>query len=192
MSDASAGAARAPLLHVVLLEPRIPPNTGNIIRLCANTGAHLHLAGPLGFDIEDTQLRRAGLDYHEYATMRVHDSLDAALAAIAADTAADTAAGTGAAAAEAGHAASPRVFALSTRGQVRFDTVRYRAGDVLLFGSETTGLPDAVLDALPETQRLRLPMRPGNRSLNLSNAVAVTVYEAWRQLGYAGAEPERS
>ena len=164
-----------PLLHVVLLEPRIPPNTGNIIRLCANTGAHLHLAGPLGFDIDDAQLRRAGLDYHEYATMRVHASLDAALAAIAAEG-----------------PAAPRVFALSTRGQVRFDTVRYRAGDVLLFGSETTGLPDAVLDALPEAQRLRLPMRPGNRSLNLSNAVAVTVYEAWRQFGYAGAEPERS
>ena len=164
-----------PLLHVVLLEPRIPPNTGNIIRLCANTGAHLHLAGPLGFDIDDAQLRRAGLDYHEYATMRVHDSLDAALAAIAAEG-----------------GVPPRVFALSTRGHARFDTVRYRAGDVLLFGSETTGLPDAVLDALPEAQRLRLPMRPGNRSLNLSNAVAVTVYEAWRQFGYAGAEPERS
>jgi tRNA (cytidine/uridine-2'-O-)-methyltransferase len=100
--------------------------------------------------------------------------------------------GAGADAAAAGHAASPRVFALSARGQVRFDTVRYHAGDVLLFGSETAGLPDAVLDALPEAQRLRLPMRPGNRSLNLSNAVAVTVYEAWRQLGYAGAEPERS
>ena len=159
-----------PLLHVVLLEPRIPPNTGNIIRLCANTGAHLHLAGPLGFDIDDASLRRAGLDYHEYATMRVHASLGAALAAIAAEG-----------------GAPPRVFALSTRGHVRFDTTRYQAGDVLLFGSETTGLPDAVLDALPESQRLRLPMRPGNRSLNLSNAVAVTVYEAWRQFGYAGA-----
>lgn len=168
------GEDTAPL-HVVLLEPRIPPNTGNIIRLCANTGAHLHLAGPLGFDVDDAQLRRAGLDYREYATMRVHDSLDAALAAIAAD-----------------NGAPPRVFALSARGRIRFDTVRYRAGDVLLFGSETTGLPDAVLEALPETQRLRLPMRPGNRSLNLSNAVAVTVYEAWRQSGYAGAEPERT
>ncbi len=169
MSAAGGDAARAPL-HVVLLEPRIPPNTGNVIRLCANTGAHLHLAGPLGFDVGDAQLRRAGLDYHEYATMRVHASLDAALAAIAEAT------GT-----------PPRVFALSARGRTRFDTVRFRAGDVLLFGSETTGLPDAVLDALPEAQRLRLPMRPGNRSLNLSNAVAVTVYEAWRQLGYPGA-----
>jgi tRNA (cytidine/uridine-2'-O-)-methyltransferase len=175
--DAGASAAHAPL-HVVLLEPKIPPNTGNAIRLCANTGAHLHLVGPLGFDVGDAQLRRAGLDYHEYATMRVHDALDDALAAIAADNAAPGATGT---------APPPRVFALSARGRTRFDTVRYRPGDVLLFGSETTGLPDAVLDAVPESQRLRLPMRPGNRSLNLSNAIAVTVYEAWRQLGYAGA-----
>jgi tRNA (cytidine/uridine-2'-O-)-methyltransferase len=180
----SAGTS-APLLHVVLLEPRIPPNTGNIIRLCANTGAHLHLAGPLGFDIDDAQLRRAGLDYHEYATMRVHATLDDALAAIAVASAGTGAANDGTDA--RGVLAPPRVFALSTRGRNRFDAVRYRAGDVLLFGSETTGLPDAVLDALPEAQRLRLPMRPGNRSLNLSNAIAVTVYEAWRQLGYAGA-----
>lgn len=171
MSASGDGAAAdAAPLHVVLLEPRIPPNTGNAIRLCANTGAHLHLAGPLGFDVGDAQLRRAGLDYHEYATMRVHDSLDAALAAIA-----------------TANGAPPRVFALSARGRTRFDSIRYRAGDVLLFGSETTGLPDAVLASLPESQRLRLPMRPGNRSLNLSNAIAVTVYEAWRQLGYPGA-----
>jgi tRNA (cytidine/uridine-2'-O-)-methyltransferase len=176
------GAAPAPaLVHVVLLEPRIPPNTGNAIRLCANTGAHLHLVEPLGFDVGDAQLRRAGLDYHEYATMRVHASLDAALAAIAADDIADSAAG------DSRQGGTPRVFALSARGRVRFDGVAYRAGDVLLFGSETTGLPDAVLESLPEGQRLRLPMRPGNRSLNLSNAIAVTVYEAWRQLGYAGA-----
>jgi tRNA (cytidine/uridine-2'-O-)-methyltransferase len=182
--NAVGDAQGAPaLLHVILLEPRIPPNTGNVIRLCANTGAHLHLAGPLGFDVGDAQLRRAGLDYHEYATMRVHDSLDAALAAIAAMSSACADADTGA-------GGPPRVFALSARGRTRFDTVKYRAGDVLLFGSETTGLPDAVLAALPEAQRLRLPMRPGNRSLNLSNAVAVTVYEAWRQLGYAGAQPE--
>ena len=168
--SAEADAATSAPLHVVLLEPRIPPNTGNAIRLCANTGAHLHLAGPLGFDVGDAQLRRAGLDYHEYATMRVHDSLDAALAAIAMS-----------------NGAPPRVFALSARGRTRFDSVRYRAGDVLLFGSETTGLPDTVLASLPESQRLRLPMRPGNRSLNLSNAIAVTVYEAWRQLGYPGA-----
>lgn len=175
--EAGASATDAPL-HVVLLEPKIPPNTGNAIRLCANTGAHLHLVGPLGFDVGDAQLRRAGLDYHEYATMRVHASLDDAIAAIA------TANATCAA---AGNASPPRVFALSARGRTRFDTVRYRPGDVLLFGSETTGLPDALLDALPESQRLRLPMRAGNRSLNLSNAIAVTVYEAWRQLGYAGA-----
>ena len=172
--EAGASAADAPL-HVVLLEPKIPPNTGNAIRLCANTGAHLHLVGPLGFDVGDAQLRRAGLDYHEYATMRVHDALDDAIAAIAAANAVH------------GIAAPPRVFALSARGRARFDTVRYCPGDVLLFGSETTGLPDALLDALPESQRLRLPMRAGNRSLNLSNAIAVTVYEAWRQLGYAGA-----
>ena len=190
-TDAPTAAAAVsrigpPLLHVVLLEPRIPPNTGNVIRLCANTGAHLHLAGPLGFDVDDAQLRRAGLDYHEYATMRVHASLDDALAAIAAVNAANAGA-TGTNTSAAASPAPPRVFALSTRGRARFDTVRYQAGDVLLFGSETTGLPHAVLDALPEAQRLRLPMRPGNRSLNLSNAVAVTVYEAWRQFGYAGA-----
>ena len=167
---ACGGATAEPLLHVVLLEPKIPPNTGNVIRLCANTGAHLHLVEPLGFDVDDARLRRAGLDYHEYATMRVHASLDAAIAAIARES-----------------GAVPRMFALSARGHARFDAVAYRAGDVLLFGSETTGLPDAVLDSLPDAQRLRLPMRPGNRSLNLSNAVAVTVYEAWRQLGYAGA-----
>jgi tRNA (cytidine/uridine-2'-O-)-methyltransferase len=165
-----AGAPAPAPLHVVLLEPRIPPNTGNAIRLCANAGAHLHLAGSLGFDVGDAQLRRAGLDYHEHATMQVHASLEDALAAIA-----------------AGLGAPPRVFALSARGRTRYDTVRYRHGDVLLFGSETTGLPDAVLEALPEAQRLRLPMRPGNRSLNLSNAIAVTVYEAWRQLGWPGA-----
>lgn len=170
MSARGEGGADAALLHVVLLEPRIPPNTGNAIRLCANTGAHLHLAGPLGFDVSDAQLRRAGLDYREYATMRVHASLEAALAAIAEL-----------------EDRPPRVFALSTRGRERFDRVQYRRGDVLLFGSETTGLPAEVLASLPEARRLRLPMRPGNRSLNLSNAIAVTVYEAWRQLGYAGA-----
>ena len=155
---------------MVLHEPRIPPNTGNAIRLCANTGAHLHLVEPLGFDVDDAQWRRAGLDYHEYATRRVHPSLDAALAAIAAI-----------------EGVPPRVYALSTRGRTRFDTVHYRRGDVLLFGSEVSGLPDAVLESLPEAQRLCLPMRPDNRSLNLSNAIAVTVYEAWRQLGYSGA-----
>jgi len=152
------------MFDVVLYQPEIPPNTGNVIRLCANTGARLHLIRPLGFTLEDAQLRRAGLDYHEYTALQVHDSLEAALATIQ----------------------PRRLFALSTRGRTRFDTPRYEAGDAFLFGPETRGLPDDVLDALPEAQRLRLPMRPDNRSLNLSNAVAVVVFEAWRQHGYAG------
>ena len=158
-------------MHVILHRPEIPPNTGNVIRLCANSGAQLHLVRPLGFDIDDRQLKRAGLDYHEYARMQVHDDLEAALAAIAA---------------QAG--APPRVFALSTRGRVRFDAPDYREHDAFLFGSETAGLPPEVLARVPEAQRLRLPMRPGNRSLNLSNAVAVMVFEAWRQAGFAGGE----
>ena len=157
------------MFHVILHHPEIPPNTGNVIRLCANTGAHLHLVRPLGFDIDDKQLRRAGLDYHEYAPMQVHDDLDAALAVIA-----------------IANGAPPRVFALSTRGTVRFDGPAYRPGDAFLFGSETAGLPQAVLDTIPEAQRLRLPMRPGNRSLNLSNTVAVVVFEGWRQAGFDG------
>ena len=157
------------MFHVILHRPEIPPNTGNVIRLCANTGAHLHLVRPLGFDIDDKQLRRAGLDYHEYAPMQVHDDLAGALAAITAI-----------------EGAAPRVFALSTRGTVRFDAPDYRAGDAFLFGSETAGLPAALRDSFPPAQRVRLPMRPGQRSLNLSNAVAVAVFEAWRQNGYAG------
>jgi tRNA (cytidine/uridine-2'-O-)-methyltransferase len=157
------------MFHVILHRPEIPPNTGNVIRLCANTGACLHLVRPLGFDIDDKQLRRAGLDYHEYAPMQVHADLDAALAAIAAI-----------------EGTPPRVFALSTRGTTRFDQITYRAGDAFLFGSETAGLPQGVLDAIPEPQRLRLPMRPDNRSLNLSNTVAVVVFEAWRQAGFVG------
>ena len=152
------------MFHVILHQPEIPPNTGNVIRLCANTGAQLHLIEPLGFSLDDRQLRRAGLDYHEYASMRVHPDLDAALAAVA----------------------PGRVFALSTRGTRRHDQMDYRPGDAFLFGRETAGLPQAVIDALPEAHRLRLPMRPGNRSLNLSNAVAVLVFEAWRQHGFAG------
>jgi tRNA (cytidine/uridine-2'-O-)-methyltransferase len=158
------------MLHVILYQPRIPPNTGNAIRLCANTGARLHLVRPLGFSLEDAQLRRAGLDYHEYATLQVHDSLGTALESIGSSI-----------------GAMPRLFALSTRGHTRYDAPAFRDGDALLFGSETSGLPDEVLDALPPAQRLRLPMRPDNRSLNLSNAVAVVVYEAWRQLGFSGA-----
>ena len=155
----------AAMFDVILYQPEIPPNTGNVIRLCANTGARLHLIAPLGFDIDDRQLRRAGLDYHEYADLRVHDSLEAALEVIG----------------------PPRLFALSTRNSVRYDDVRYAPDDAFLFGPETRGLPEAVMAALPETQRLRMPMRPENRSLNLSNAVAVVVYEAWRQLGFDGA-----
>jgi tRNA (cytidine/uridine-2'-O-)-methyltransferase len=152
------------MFDVILFQPEIPPNTGNVIRLCANTGARLHLIAPLGFDLEDRQLRRAGLDYHEYATLQVHDDLEAALAVIA-----------------------PRqLFALSTRGRTRFDAPRYAAGDAFVFGPETRGLPAEVIEGLPPERRLRLPMRPGNRSLNLSNSVAVVVFEAWRQLGFDG------
>ena len=157
------------MFHVILFEPEIPPNTGNIIRLCANTGAHLHLIEPLGFSIEDARLRRAGLDYHEFAQLRVHADLPTCLDAIGAS-------GTG----------SARVFALSTRGTARYDTPCFSEGDAFLFGPETRGLPAAVLAQIPESQRLCLPMRPDNRSLNLSNAVAVVIYEAWRQLGFAG------
>ena len=158
------------MFHVILHRPEIPPNTGNVIRLCANTGARLHLIEPLGFAIDDKHLRRAGLDYHEYASMQVHADLAAAVQAIAAV-----------------NAAPPRLFALSTRGGVRYDTPRFNAGDAFVFGSETAGLPAAVWDGIASEHRLRLPMQPDNRSLNLSNAVAVVVFEAWRQQGFAGA-----
>lgn len=158
-------AQNAPLdIDVLLYQPEIPPNTGNAIRLCANTGARLHLIEPLGFQLEDKQLKRAGLDYHEYARVQVHATLEAALAAVT----------------------PRRVFALSTRGTVRYDQPRYAAGDAFLFGPETRGLPQSVLDALPHQQRLRLPMRPDNRSLNLSNTIAVVVFEAWRQMDFSG------
>ena len=153
------------MLHILLYQPEIPPNTGNIIRLCANTGAQLHLIEPLGFALDDARLRRAGLDYHEFADVRCHASLDTCLAALG----------------------SPRVFAYTTRGQQRFDRVAYRPGDALLFGPESRGLPDAVLSDVPPSQRLYLPMRPEQRSLNLSNAVAVAVFEAWRQSDYSEA-----
>lgn len=154
----------APTFHVILFEPEIPPNTGNVIRLCANTGARLHLVEPLGFALDDKQLKRAGLDYHEYARLQVHPDLDTALARIA----------------------PTRLFALSTRASVRYDTVAFAEGDAFLFGPESRGLPQSVLDALPDGHRLRLPMQPDNRSLNLSNTVAVVMYEAWRQHGFAG------
>lgn len=155
-----------PTLHVLLFQPEIPPNTGNAIRLCANTGAQLHLIEPLGFELEDKQLKRAGLDYHEYARLQVHASLDAALRSIA----------------------PRRLFALSTRSTTRYDAPAFADGDAFLFGPETRGLPAEVLEQVPPAHRLRLPMRPHNRSLNLSNAVAVVVFEAWRQLGFPGAE----
>lgn len=164
--SADPGSRDRPLLHVVLYRPEIPPNTGNVIRLCANTGARLHLIRPLGFALDDARLRRAGLDYHEYATVSVHDDLDGFIA----------------------NAAPTRLFALSTRATVRHDRIAYAANDAFLFGPETSGLPPEILDSVPPAQRLRLPMQPGSRSLNLSNAVAVTVFEAWRQLGYAGAK----
>jgi tRNA (cytidine/uridine-2'-O-)-methyltransferase len=151
--------------HVVLVHPEIPPNTGNAIRLCANSGAQLHLIRPLGFALDDARLRRAGLDYHEFARVRVHDDFDAFLR--------DT--------------RPARVFVLSTRGRRCYADACFAAGDAFVFGCETRGLPDALVDAVPEPQRLRLPMQPGNRSLNLSNAVAVVVFEAWRQGGFAGA-----
>jgi tRNA (cytidine/uridine-2'-O-)-methyltransferase len=154
------------MFNIVLVEPEIPPNTGNVIRLAANTGARLHLVRPLGFELADKQLRRAGLDYHEYAALRLHESFDALLAAERPDPA--------------------RLFALSTRGRRLFAQVRYLPGDWLVFGAETRGLPEALRARFDDEHLLRLPMQPGNRSLNLGNAVAVVVFEAWRQQDYAG------
>jgi tRNA (cytidine/uridine-2'-O-)-methyltransferase len=152
------------MFSLILYEPEIPPNTGNIIRLCANTGADLHLVEPLGFELDEPRLKRAGLDYREFANVETHASLDAALDVLG----------------------RPRVFALSTRGRTRYDRPAYAPGDAFLMGPETRGLPQTVLDALPPEQRLRLPMRAGNRSLNLSNAAAVVVFEAWRQISFEG------
>jgi tRNA (cytidine/uridine-2'-O-)-methyltransferase len=152
------------MFEIVLYQPEIPPNTGNIIRLAANTGATLHLVEPLGFRLEDRELKRAGLDYHEYAGLVVHKNWEAACE----------------------HLRGRRIFAFSTHAQRRYTEPAYRAGDALLFGPETRGLPREILHGVPAEQRLRLPLRPGNRSLNLSNAVAVAVYEAWRQHGFAG------
>ena len=153
------------MFHIILYQPEIPPNTGNVIRLCANTGSQLHLVRPLGFELDDRQLRRAGLDYHEYATLRVHDELASCLKVLP-----DT-----------------RLFAFTTKGAHPFYKVSYQAGDALLFGPESRGLPADILGSLPPEQRLRLPMLPDSRSLNLSNTVAVAVFEAWRQCGFAGA-----
>lgn len=153
------------MLNIVLFEPEIPPNTGNIIRLCANTGFQLHLIEPLGFAWDDKRLRRAGLDYHEFTAIKHHASYQAFVDAEAPE----------------------RLFALTTKGTPAHSAVSYQAGDYLLFGPETRGLPATVLDALPAEQKIRIPMMPDSRSMNLSNAVSVVVYEAWRQLGYAGA-----
>jgi tRNA (cytidine/uridine-2'-O-)-methyltransferase len=154
------------MFHIVLYQPEIPPNTGNIIRLCANTGCHLHLIGPLGFELEDRKLRRAGLDYHEWASVKEHADLEKFMA----------------------HVEPGRLWALSTHGKSQsYLEAEFSKGDALLFGPETRGLPKQILDSLSAQQVLRLPMLEQSRSLNLSNAVAVVVYEAWRQNNFAGA-----
>lgn len=153
------------MLHIALYQPEIPPNTGNIMRLAANTGAMLHLIEPLGFELDEKRLRRAGLDYSEYARVEVHEDYPAFCQALA----------------------GARQFALTTKGGPAPSDVAFQDGDVLLFGPETRGLPADLLAAMPAERRLRLPMGPNSRSLNLSNAVAITFYEAWRQLGYPGA-----
>lgn len=152
------------MFSLILYQPEIPPNTGNIIRLCANTGTELHLVRPLGFELDDRRLRRAGLDYREFADVAVHDDLDACLDTLG----------------------RPRVLACSTRGGTLYSEHRFEAGDALLFGPETRGLPQDVLDAVPSEQVLRIPMRSESRSLNLSNSAAVVVYEAWRQVDFEG------
>ena len=153
------------MFHIVLYQPEIPPNTGNVIRLCANSGAAPHLIRPLGFELDDARLRRAGLDYHEYARVQTHDHFDDFILAVQ----------------------PPRLFTCSTRGRACYSDVQYRAGDALIFGPETRGLPNELLETVPAAQRLRIPMLPNNRSLNLSNAVAIILYEGWRQLSFAGA-----
>ena len=154
------------MFRIVLVAPEIPPNTGNIIRLSANTGCELHLVEPLGFTLEDKHMIRAGLDYHEYATVKVHKSFDAFL--------------------ESEHPDRDRMFAMTTKGSHPFADSHFLPGDWVVFGSEGHGLPDNIRNCFPEQQRIRLPMRPHNRSLNLSNTVAITVYEAWRQNNYEG------
>ncbi|MFZ6656399.1 tRNA (uridine(34)/cytosine(34)/5-carboxymethylaminomethyluridine(34)-2'-O)-methyltransferase TrmL [Undibacterium sp. TJN19] len=154
------------MFHVVLVEPEIPPNTGNVIRLCANTGVQLHLIEPLGFPLDDSKMKRAGLDYHDYATMKVHKNWEAFCAAEQPDP--------------------QRMFAMTTHGSSTFATLAFQPGDYFVFGAETRGLAVELRESFPPGQRIRLPMRPDNRSLNLSNTVAVVVYEAWRQNGFAG------
>ncbi|MDX1804251.1 MAG: tRNA (uridine(34)/cytosine(34)/5-carboxymethylaminomethyluridine(34)-2'-O)-methyltransferase TrmL [Alcanivorax sp.] len=157
------------MLHIALFEPEIPPNTGNIIRLAANTGASLHLIEPLGFSLDEKKLRRAGLDYRELASLQTHKDFAGFVRAMG----------------------ERRILAMTTKGSRPHSEIQFGDEDVLLFGPETRGLPAAILDSLPADRRLRLPMVAGSRSLNLSNAVAITVYEAWRQLGYPGASQGR-
>lgn len=152
------------MFNIILLEPEIPPNTGNVIRLCANVGACLHLVKPLGFDLSAARLRRAGMDYAEIAEVHVHDDWQSCLATLGAS----------------------RLFALSTRGATRHDAVRYAPDDAFIFGPESRGLPEHILETIAVERRIRLPMMAGCRSLNLSNTVAVVAYEAWRQIGFAG------
>lgn len=156
----------AQMFHIVLFEPEIPPNTGNVMRLCANSGMQLHLIHPLGFELDDKKLRRAGMDYRDIAIVTEHDSLDGFIEQIQPN----------------------RVFACTTKGSQNHAEATYKLGDALLFGPETRGLSQQVLDSLPAEQRLRVPMQPGSRSLNLSNSVAIILYEAWRQQGFAGGE----
>ncbi|PPD47615.1 MAG: tRNA (uridine(34)/cytosine(34)/5-carboxymethylaminomethyluridine(34)-2'-O)-methyltransferase TrmL [Methylotenera sp.] len=152
------------MFHIVLFEPEIPPNTGNIIRLCANTGAQLHLVKPLGFSLEDKQLKRAGLDYHEYANLQVHENWLACKAALA----------------------GRRMFAITTKGSSNYANTPFEKNDVFVFGPETRGLPESIRNEFSAEHRLRLPMLPDSRSLNLSNSAAVLLYEAWRQVGFDG------
>ena len=154
------------MIHVVLHNPKIPPNTGNVIRLSANVGFQLHLIEPLGFDFEEKQLRRAGLDYHDISKVTRHKDYCAFIEALKPE----------------------RVFAITTKGTRTYNEVEFKDGDVLLFGSETQGLPAPVMDSIPEGDRLLIPMKPNNRSLNLSNSVAILAYEAWRQLGFDGSQ----
>jgi tRNA (cytidine/uridine-2'-O-)-methyltransferase len=150
------------MFHCILYQPEIPPNTGNIIRLCANTGVQLHLIHPLGFELDDKKLRRAGLDYHEFASLKAYESLSSCLETVQ----------------------PPRLFACSTRGKTSYADPHYQAQDAFLFGPETRGLPQTLLNELPPEQVIRIPMQKGNRSLNLSNSVAIIIYEAWKQLDF--------
>jgi tRNA (cytidine/uridine-2'-O-)-methyltransferase len=165
-ASAATTKTRTAMFHIVLVHPEIPPNTGNVIRLAANTGSTLHLIEPLGFSLDDKRLRRAGLDYHEFASVRVHTTWTSMCSTES--------------------PAADRMFAFTTRGNRLHATVDWRAGDWLVFGSETSGLPDSLLETFPPASRVRLPMRPGQRSLNLSNAAAVAVFEAWRCNDYRG------